>query len=167
MKRIAGFSASGIYTNVGTMCITASAVLRAQRTQLERAAANKEKKEKKKRGKKEECLLDARKVNNKRLKGEPLNGADLKAVIKYVLPTSGSKEAPSRFTTRRAIEDKLKSLERKWWEYIPPLPSNSETQLDNCEDDLSEAHILLSLATPTEEPTRDPFTCTTMSVTAV
>ena len=80
----------------------------------------------------------------------------MKAVINYVLPTSGSKE-----------EDKLKSLIRKWWEYIPPLPSNSETKLENNELDLSEAHILLSLARPTEEPTRDLFMCTTMSVTAV
>ena len=34
IDRKGGFSASSIFTNIGTMCVTSSAVLKAQRTQL-------------------------------------------------------------------------------------------------------------------------------------
>ena len=36
----------------------------------------------------------------------------------YVLPASGLSDAPSRYTTKPAIEAELAQLEKSWWEYI-------------------------------------------------
>ena len=48
VDRKGGFSASAIYTNIGTMCVTSSAVLKVQRMQLKQQQRAKEDKAKKK-----------------------------------------------------------------------------------------------------------------------
>ena len=64
-------------------------------------------------------LVDAQRINEKRMKGRQIKEGDLKTVIMYVLPASGLSDAPSRYTTRPAIEAKLAQLEKTWWKYIP------------------------------------------------
>ena len=64
-------------------------------------------------------LVDSQRINEKRMKGEELKAGDLKILIMYILPASGSSDAPSRYTTRPAIEARLAQLEKSWREYIP------------------------------------------------
>ena len=47
--------------------------------------------------------------------------SDLKNIIMFVLPISGSAEAPSQYTTRPHIEERLARLEMSWWEYNPDV----------------------------------------------
>ena len=53
------------------------------------------------------------------MKGEKIKAGDLKFVSMHILPASGSSDAPSRYTTRPAVEARLVQLEKSWWEYIP------------------------------------------------
>ena len=45
----------------------------------------------------------------------------LKNIIMFVLPISGSDEAPLQYATRPHIEERLARLEKSWWEYIPDV----------------------------------------------
>ena len=88
MKRKGGFYASLIYTNMGTLCITASEVLTAQRIQLEEEAKENTKNLQKKIDTWINKLQDAMKANTNILKGEELKLAYLKNVLMYILPAS-------------------------------------------------------------------------------
>jgi len=94
--RKGAFLASAIFTNIGTMCITSSAILKAQRIQLEAEARKKEAAQKKKNTTKNKRLEAARVANKKIMKGEALRASDLKNIIMFVLPLSGATEAPSQ-----------------------------------------------------------------------
>ena len=60
-------------------------------------------------------------ANEKIIKGEALRASDLKNVIMFVLPLTGATEAPSQYSTRPMIEERLNRLEKSWWEYIPDV----------------------------------------------
>ena len=92
VDRKSAFSASSIFTNVGTMCITAGAVLKAQRIQLQKEQDVKDAKELKKQNAEDQKLCLAQHANEKRIKGEKLKVTELKHVLNYVLPRSGTKE---------------------------------------------------------------------------
>ena len=62
IERKVVFSASSVYMNVGTMCITLGAVLKAQRYQLENRATEERAKKQKKNDTQNKCLLDAQAV---------------------------------------------------------------------------------------------------------
>ena len=66
-------------------------------------------------------LEAAQVANEKRKNGENLLASNLKSLIMYVLPISGSVDPPSRYSTRPAIEERLGTLEKSWWEYIPEV----------------------------------------------
>ena len=121
VARKGAFSASAIFTNIGTMCVTSSAILKAQRIQLEAEAKKREDVLKKKDSTKNKRLEAARVANEKRIKGEALRASDLKNVIMFVLPLTGATEAPSQYQTRPMIEERLNRLEKSWWEYIPDV----------------------------------------------
>ena len=53
---------------------------------------------------------------------------DLKVTSIYVLPLSGSKEALSWFTTIKDIEEKLKIMDKSWWEYLLLQPPSNPSQ---------------------------------------
>ena len=119
VARKGGFSASSIFTNIGTMCITSGAILKAQRIQLENDRAAQVEKELKKSTAETKRLQDAQKVNLKRLKGEKLMVSDLKSVIMYVIAASGSSDKPYQYSTGVLIKARLAELDKDWWEYIP------------------------------------------------
>ena len=114
-----GFSASSIFTNIGTMYITSGAILKAQRIQLENERAAQVEKELKKSTTETKKLQDAQKVNLKRLKGEKLMVSDLKSVIMYVIAAPGSSNKPYQYSTGVLIKARLAELDKDWWEYIP------------------------------------------------
>ena len=62
IERKGGFSASAIYTNIGTMCITSGAVLKAQRYQLEKKGTEEQAKKQKKNETQNKRLSDAKVV---------------------------------------------------------------------------------------------------------
>ena len=62
IERKGGFSASSIYTNIGTMCITSGAVLKAQMYQLEKKATEERAKKQKNNETQNKRLLDAKSV---------------------------------------------------------------------------------------------------------
>ena len=101
------------------MCITSSAILKAQRIQLECERATQVEKELKKSTAETKRLQDAQKVNLKRLKGEKLMVSDLKSVIMYVIAASGSSDKPYQYSTGVLIKARLAELDKDWWEYIP------------------------------------------------
>ena len=80
------FSAPSIFTNVDTMCITAGAVLKAQRIQLQKDQDIRDAKELKKQNAEDQKLCLAQDANEKRIKGEKLKVTELKHVLNYVLP---------------------------------------------------------------------------------
>ena len=65
MDRKEGFLVSAIYTNIGTMCVTSSAVLKAQRMQLEHQKKLQEVKANKKNATHNRRLLDSQVVRAK------------------------------------------------------------------------------------------------------
>ena len=72
-------------------------------------------------------------ANEKRIKGEALLASDLKNIIMFVLPLTGSSDAPSQYTTRPMIEERLTRLEKSWWEYIPDVVA---VEINNNEDNI-------------------------------
>ena len=133
VARKGAFSASAIFTNIGTMCVTSGAILKAQRIQLEAEAQKKKDALKKKNLTKNKRLEAARVANEKRIKGEALLASDLKNIIMFVLPLTGSSDAPSQYTTRPMIEERLTRLEKSWWEYIPDVVA---VEINNNEDNI-------------------------------
>ena len=65
-----GFSASAIFTNVGTMCVTSGAIIKAQRIQLEKKAKEDTDKIHKKAATSDKRLLEAQAVKEKNFIGE-------------------------------------------------------------------------------------------------
>lgn len=84
------FSASAIFTNIGTMCVTSSAIMKVQMIQLDAEAYKKEATNKKKLNAKNTTLEAAHVANEKKKKGEPLLVSDSKSIIMFMLPISGS-----------------------------------------------------------------------------
>ena len=118
VKRKGGFSASPIYKNVGTMCITVSAVLTAQTIQLKQNPKENNENLRKNINARIKKLQAAIKLNTKRLKGEELEVVDLKNVLMYVLPVSESSDKLYMYTKKTSIIKILEALEKPWWEYI-------------------------------------------------
>ena len=54
------------------------------------------------------------------MQGDRLKLTDWKRIIMYVLPKSGSTEAPSRYNTMAKIQERLEQLEKPWHQYILP-----------------------------------------------
>ena len=119
IERKGGFSASSIYKNVGTMCITLGAVLKAQRYQLKKKATEERAKKQKKNEAQNRCLLDAQAVKEMYKQGGEISGGQMKQVIMYVLPAAGYTEAPSRYSTRPLINTRLAQLDKYWSMFIP------------------------------------------------
>ena len=90
LKRKGAFSASGIYTNMGSMCVSCPAVTQAQRQYLEEEEAEKNRIIKKSNDTLSKERDATQSAVDKYAKGEKLNGNDLKAIIACVLPLSGS-----------------------------------------------------------------------------
>ena len=115
VDRKGGFSASAIYTNIGTMCVTTSAVLKAQRMQLEHQEKLKQDKAQKKNESKNKRLAEAQVVRRKHERGEKLTAADLKTIVMYVLPVAKCTDAPSRYTTKEQCVCWLEEIPNPLW----------------------------------------------------
>ena len=115
------FSASAICTNIGTMCVTSSAVLKAQKTQLEQRQKAKEDRAKKKNARQNKILVDAHVLRGKNERGDRLTGADLKTIVMYVLPLTKSTDAPSRYSTKDQCVRRLEELPNPWWTYVEEI----------------------------------------------
>ena len=105
------FSASGIYNNIGTMCVTSGAVLKAQRSQMEIYARELAEKDRKRRIAERKKLGHALEAKKKQLRGEKLRIQDMKVALNYCLN--------SAFKTRQQVEERLSRSEEPWWTYIP------------------------------------------------
>ena len=110
--------------------------------QLEAEAKKKENARKKKNSTKNKRLEAARVANEKRMKGEVLRASDLKNVIMFVLPLTGATEAPSQYTTRPMIEERLARLEKSWWEYIPDVIA---VEINEDEDDTEDVALAVEV----------------------
>ena len=133
VERKGGFSASAIFTNIGTMCVTSGAIIKAQRLQLEQKALEDMKKTQKKAATTDKRLQEAQYVKEKNTRGEVLSAKDLKSVIKFVLPAVKSSDPPSRYTTKPQITARLSQLDKHWSEYIP---ARTEVEIaTNAEDE--------------------------------
>ena len=119
VDRNGGFSASAIFTNVGTMCVTSGAIIKAQRIQLEKKAKEDTDKIQKKVATSDKRLIEAQAVNEKNFAGEKLSAKDMKTIIMYVLPAAKCTDSPSRYTTKEQINIRLSELDKHWSEYIP------------------------------------------------
>ena len=129
VDRKGGFSASAIYTNIGTMCVTSSAILKAQRMQLEQQKRAKEDRAKKKNATQNKRLAEAQVVRGKHERGEKLSAADLKTMVVYVLPLTKATDAPSRYSTKDQCVQRLEELPNPWWTYVEVTaarPDNDE-----------------------------------------
>ena len=150
------FLASAIFQTIGTMCVTNRAVTKAQRIQLEQESEKAKERIEKRAQAKEKQLLSAQEVNEKRLRGEKLLVADLKAVLSYVLFVSGSKETISKFKNKAMVEEKLSSFQKSWWDYVPLCSVTEQQQTSSqekghhkessTEQQLNEAQLLLSFS---------------------
>ena len=129
VERKGGFSASAIFTNVGTMCVTSSAIIKAQRIQLEKKAKEDTDKIQKKAATSDKRLLEAQAVNEINFTGEKLTAKDLRTVIMYVLPAAKCTDLPSRYTTKEQINTRLFELDKHWSEYIP-IRTDAEVAVD-------------------------------------
>ena len=118
VERKAAFSASGIFQNVGRMVVNAPAVTEASRILLEQRKEKKDKAQRKLELDKVQREQGAAGALAKHNSGEKLKVTDWKKIIMFVLPKTGSKEAPSSFNTLQKIKDRLEQLDRPWWEYV-------------------------------------------------
>lgn len=100
VERKGGSSASAIFTNVRTMCVTASAIIKAQRIQLKKKAKEAADKNQKNAATSDKRLLEAQAVNKKDFTEEKLSVKDLKTIIMYVLPAAKCTDSPSQYTTK-------------------------------------------------------------------
>ena len=112
------FSASAIYTNIGTVCVTSSAVFKAQRIQLGHQKKLQEANKNKKKSTQNRKLLDAQVVRVKHERGETLSAVDLKITVMYILLVSKATDASSRYSTRKQCERRPEELPSPWWTYI-------------------------------------------------
>ena len=152
------------------MCITDRAVICAQKQQLLESERKKNEQARKKNREQENRLVSAQEAREKHLRGETLTAKEFKAVIMFILPASGSNDAPSQFSKKKKIEERLSKLDKQWWEYIPqravtgatnePSPETSlvlpaQTTENTAEDPLTSAHLLLALADAAETVCND------------
>ena len=135
VDRKGGFLASSIYTIIGTMCVTSSAVLKAQRMQLEQQKKVKENKAKKKNATHNKRFIEAQVVRGKHERGEKLTAVDLKTIVMYVLPLTKSTDAPSRYSTKDQSVKRLEELPNPWWTYVEVVAAGGE---DNDDIDIDE-----------------------------
>ena len=119
VERKGGFSASAIFTNFGTMCVTSGAIIKSQRIQLERKAKEDTDKIQKKVATSDTRLIEAQAVNEKNFAGEKLSAKDMETIIMYVLPAAKCTDSPSRYTTKEQINIRLSKLDKHWLEYTP------------------------------------------------
>ena len=138
VDRKGGFSASAIYTNIGTMCVTSGAVLKAQRMQLEQQKKASDVRAKKKNATQNKRLADAQVVRGKHERGEKLSAADLKTIVMYVLPLSKSTDAPSRYSTKDQCLRRLEELPNPWWTYVEEMAPEDEAPEDEDTDPIRE-----------------------------
>ena len=120
MKRKAVFSASGIFQNVGTMLVTTPAITRAGRILLEQKEDKRRQIAQNKENTKLKREQEAQEALHKFTQGERMLLTDWKKVVMYVLPKTGSTEAPSKYNTMAKIQERLNQLEKPWHEYIMP-----------------------------------------------
>ena len=130
VKKRKAFSASGIYTNIGTMCVTSEAVLKAGRQQLELVAKENEAKVTKRRVADNKKLAFALEAKKKHQNGEKIKLTELKGALWYCLKETGSFELMSTFNTRDKVQTRLNSFEKEWWSYIPAEPVTEGGNLD-------------------------------------
>ena len=142
VDRKGGFSASAIYTNIGTMCVTSGAVLKAQRMQLEHQQKARDVRAKKKNATQNKRLTDAQVVRGKHERGEKLSAADLKTIVMYVLPLSKSTDAPSRYSTKEQCVRRLEELPNPWWTYVEEMAPEDEDTDPIEEDEVGEVECV-------------------------
>ena len=143
VDRKGGFSVSAIYTNIGTMYVISSAVLKAQRIQLEQQQEARNIRAKKKNATQNKRLADAQVVRGKHERGEKLSAADLKTIVMYVLPLSKSTDAPSRYSTKDQCVRRLEELPNPWWTYIEEMaPGDEVTESIEEEEELGEVECV-------------------------
>ena len=94
LDRKGGFSTSEIFTNVGTMCVTSGAIIKAQIRQLEKKAKVDTDKNQKKVATSDKRLLESQAVKEKNFIGEKLTAKDMKTIIMYVLPEAKCIDSP-------------------------------------------------------------------------
>ena len=154
VARRTAFLPSGIFQGIRTMCVTSSAVLRAQRTQLENNQRKLLGKEEKKEAAKNKLLVSAQLANEKRLRGEKLVVKDLKAALAFILHAKECNGVISSFKTKATMEVKLNSFEQAWWNYIPdrdehqdaPAQEQAIGQLYTEIQQLQDTHQLYNIA---------------------
>ena len=129
VERKGGFSASAIFTNFGTMCVTSGAIIKSQRIQLERKSKGDTDKIYKKAATSDKSQLEAQEVKEKNFIGEKLTAKDPKTIIIYVLPAAKCTDSPSRYTTKEQINIILSELDNHWSEYIP-IRTDTEVAVD-------------------------------------
>ena len=103
IKRKGAFSASSIYTNLGSMCVSSPSVTKAQRIQIEQEAEKRRKALQKKQTGKNRKLAGAINAVMKHTNNEKILNTDWKALVMYILPLSGSKDSPLSYTTTSTI----------------------------------------------------------------
>ena len=118
VERKGGFSASAIFTNVGTVCVTSTAIIKAQRIQLKKKAKENTDKIQKKTETSDKHLLEAQVVNEKNSTGEKLSTKVLKTIIMYVLSAAKCTDSPSQYTMKEQINTRLSKIDKYWSEYI-------------------------------------------------
>ena len=118
VERKGGFSSSAIFTNVGTMCVTSGAIIKAQRIKLEKKYKEDTDKIQKKAATSDKRLLEAQAVKEKNFIGEKLTSKDLKTIIMYVFPAAKCTDSPSRYTTKEQINIRISELDKHWSEIL-------------------------------------------------
>ena len=136
------FSASGIFQNVGTMCVTSKAVLLAQRKQLEMIVREQEAKEAKGRIRERKRKSDALDAKRKHIQGQKLKLTELKGALYFCFREIGSQELISQFKTRKEVEERMKKLPRPWWEIVPDkLDENLNRGASSSDSAISDDHL--------------------------
>ena len=75
-------------------------------------------------------------------KGEKLNGVDLKAIIRCVLPLSGFSDKPSYYETKCRIDERLAQLPQHWSTYFGVDLNNGLASLRmNIDNDADEVEL--------------------------
>ena len=166
------FSCSGIYfINMGSMVANSSEVLEAQRCIID----DKNKRDEIKLSKDKESHTLRRqqaiqcyyKFNN----GETMNLSEWKSIARWILPQVGEK-APSKFSTKKLIIERLERIENGWKRYftneinqpagrvsmMEPADENFGIDACNLEKDMT-SEINQSLQPPSLCPTKHTNTC--------
>ena len=132
LKKKGAFSASAIYTNLGTMCVSSPSITKVQRMQLEQEQALKEAALQKKQIGNDKKLAGAIKAVLKHKNGEKMLQVDWKVLVSYILPLIGSTDKPSSYKTTAALQERLSRLPEHWSTYVhvPNIDQISENLQD-------------------------------------